>query len=1014
MPLPFAFVCDLLEQVQAQVRTPNKEKHRDLQRDAIWRWFSKHREMIDHPDTHVSALFSTLLPDKRTDRVYGIQAPSLRQIVCRALCLGASRITQLQRYEQPGSGVDLADCISAILTETPSPLYCKERPVTVEEVDSLLNSVASRCTFSSPAVRFSRSASSSGNREDLGRIYLRLSATEAKWFTRLVLKTYDPVILDPMLVYSAYDGRLGMVLMAQDNFSVALDTLQKIRAPQPRGVARDDLANLIKPILGTKVSRQFWRKGRSIKHCIDMCRGRVSCEKKMDGEYCQVHVDLSKGPRCIQIFSKSAKDSTEDRAALTLHQEGRISPFHKIRKHVSRSGRFINVEQDSPPDPDEHLMIVYYDVLLIDDESLLGLRQTERFKRLEQLICRRRGHAEIVERQIIDLAGPSGASDLRRAFAASITSRSEGLVLKPDAPYFDFTASRNPLTGSPIKLKKEYIGTFGDIGDFAVVGASYNPVKARTYQIPGLKYTHFYIACLTNKEDVQRHRCRPHFTVVEYVELNETLLRMVVFSANPESVPIEENEAIGLRIPARIMSEKPPTMVFPTPLVFDVRCFSFDKQGNAGFWSPRFPGVTKVHLDRDYLDTITFTELQTMAENAVTVPEMEDSQELLDWIARLEGADPRGIPVDAATQSTISSMATPSPRARSARASESPAAERRQNPLKRLQLLPPVLEEEQPRGPLTPPTSSVLTAYQLTPGRAQATTPKGKGTNEHHFAHNADSPLFHPKKRKSNTSPTYPTRLQSPSPHETCQPSQGRTPLADVGVNTSQTLNKTPAPQPSDLLPVSDKQIERRTTDTTSGVTVHPILPEKDVSSQARLASTPPLHGRRDVYGMGPQPQKPTSCRYVGRGCMLGSRDFLLSPWVAKQARITEKLLPAHGITRWATDPREWLKHSQTTSAHDVPRVSTSGQQERHGTPAPAKRRRKVCFVERKRGDATRDLFLYIEKVNLRLPDGGREWVEVYDWRVLEEMTRHEDSSDGPLRKATRKGIWEKWWVGLA
>lgn len=199
----------------------------------------------------------------------------------------------------------------------PSPLYCKERPVTVEEVDAILHSVASKCIFSSPAVRFSQS-SDVGSRKDLGRLYLRLSATEAKWFTRLILKTYEPVVLDPMLVYRAYDGRLGMVLKVQEDFNVALDTLQKLRTPQSPGVVRGDLANQIKPILGTKVSRQLWRKGRSLKHCIDMCDGRVSCEKKLDGEYCQVHVDLSKGSRCIQIFSKSGKDSTQDRAG--VHQ----------------------------------------------------------------------------------------------------------------------------------------------------------------------------------------------------------------------------------------------------------------------------------------------------------------------------------------------------------------------------------------------------------------------------------------------------------------------------------------------------------------------------------------------------------------------------------------------------------------------------------------------------------------------------------------------------------------------
>lgn len=71
-----------------------------------------------------------------------------------------------------------------------------------------------------------------------------------------------------------------------------------------------------KPQLGIKIGRQPWIKGRSIKHCLDMGHGRMSVEEKIDGEYCQIHIDPNKGDRCIQIFSKSGKDSTEDRVAL--------------------------------------------------------------------------------------------------------------------------------------------------------------------------------------------------------------------------------------------------------------------------------------------------------------------------------------------------------------------------------------------------------------------------------------------------------------------------------------------------------------------------------------------------------------------------------------------------------------------------------------------------------------------------------------------------------------------------
>lgn len=98
-------------------------------------------------------------------------------------------------------------------------------------------------------------------------------------------------------------------------------------------------------------------------------------ERKYDGVYCQIHIDLSKHPN-IQIFSKGGKDSTMDR--LGVHEalrdalrigspkckfskrcilegellvwsdkHGRIMDFHKLRKFISRCGTFIGMENDS-------------------------------------------------------------------------------------------------------------------------------------------------------------------------------------------------------------------------------------------------------------------------------------------------------------------------------------------------------------------------------------------------------------------------------------------------------------------------------------------------------------------------------------------------------------------------------------------------------------------------------------------------------------------------------------------
>jgi DNA ligase-4 len=87
---------------------------------ALIAWFTRHRSCINAPDTDLAALLSTLLPEKRTDRVYCIQANGLERIVGRGLMLGSSRLKELAIYKQPGLGLDLADCVERILNVTVS------------------------------------------------------------------------------------------------------------------------------------------------------------------------------------------------------------------------------------------------------------------------------------------------------------------------------------------------------------------------------------------------------------------------------------------------------------------------------------------------------------------------------------------------------------------------------------------------------------------------------------------------------------------------------------------------------------------------------------------------------------------------------------------------------------------------------------------------------------------------------------------------------------------------------
>lgn len=145
--------------------------------------------------------------------------------------------------------------------------------------------------------------------------YAQVTAVEAKWLTRLILKKLTIAELEPLDVYRSYHPLLPKALRIHDDFSTAV----RILRDNP-DIEAAELLEIVKPAVGIKVGRQPWFKARTPTHCAKMLQGKnVNVQEKLDGEYCQIHISMDKGAfGTIQIFSKSGKDSTEDRR--DLHQ----------------------------------------------------------------------------------------------------------------------------------------------------------------------------------------------------------------------------------------------------------------------------------------------------------------------------------------------------------------------------------------------------------------------------------------------------------------------------------------------------------------------------------------------------------------------------------------------------------------------------------------------------------------------------------------------------------------------
>ncbi len=652
-------------------------------------------------------------------------------------------------------------------------------------------------------------------------------------------------------------------------------------------------------------------------------------------------------------------------------------------------------------------MLMFFDILALDEEQVLALKQHERRRLLERVIRRIPGRADLAKYQVVRFSSPGSARELRNVFAKCITTRGEGLVMKPaDEPYFDFQNSRT-FRSCCIKLKKEAFGAFGDVGDFAIIGAAYDPVKAKTYRIPSLQWTDFYIGCLENKDDILRAGMKPRFVVVTTVSLGQQIMEALVHTLHIVSLPYGNTDHFNLRIENGINQGRKPSVIFTCPPVVDIRCFAFDKEGNTGFWTMRFPTVTRLHADRTFLDTMSFVELQQMAEIHKEIPK-DEAKEELRWIKLLETTDPRGVAVDASTQYTSSSAPTPpSPMQRLVEDSgqsqasffQEDNAERQQQDQKRDILIvdtSPLIADRVPSSTdsVESPMVGERRSSHLATFSSSCIQNAGLSSKRTRLAR-SESPVQRPKRQKVSDHP------KNPCPHSTALDKSAMTqstlshPLSDI---TFSSLNPRISPKLENISEAKVTQAEELTKGKSYLATRSPYPTPSEIDGSSNV-----LKGMQATKKFTPSPTRhrpvvetDTSkgngvCQQASGSCFFINCSFLLAPSVAAMSQLTEDLLHSHGAP-FILDPSLWLDSVVSPRRYSFTRNKT----------------RKLVLIEPSKAKETVQIFKAIQDLNLVKGDGKREWVEVYDFGIVECVTRME------FGKSVTYDIWRHFWIGAA
>lgn len=308
-------------------------------------------------------------------------------------------------------------------------------------------------------------------------------------------------------------------------------------------------------------------------------------------------------------------------------------------------------------------MVVFFDLLVLDDDVCVRKAHRERRLLLKDTVRAIGGRASIAEQVVLDFSHRDSPHRLERLFAKPIAQRWEGCVLKGcDDPYFSILQnSVDTTSGRWIKLKKDYIPGLGDTVDLALVGAKYMPQDANALKaIANLLWTHFFIGALVNKEAVLHHGATPRFRVMDVINRHcASLGNIQVLNQYGEFYacsPMSSEHGFHIEYGKPDLPQM--DVVFKTPFVVEMLGSGFERPSNARFYALRFPRITKIHWDRTFEYAVSFQELQDLADKARAVTAEDDSGEQEQWSKRIKlsnGKSQYAVPLEQSFASTTAS-----------------------------------------------------------------------------------------------------------------------------------------------------------------------------------------------------------------------------------------------------------------------------------------------------------------------------------------------------------------------
>ncbi|EFA81882.1 DNA ligase IV [Heterostelium album PN500] len=426
----------------------------------------------------------------------------------------------------------------------------------------------------------------------LKRLLRHTTATEQKWFVRIVLKEMKTGLSEKMILNFLHPDAMNLFNHTSSLRRVCQDIKGSGR-PLDYDGKTILIGQPIKPMLADRKPLE------TVLNAIE--EESFIVETKYDGERIQIHKQNDK----IKLYSRNSNDCTHIYSKLlnpiikecvTVENciiDGELLVWDTIVQRYEEFGKLKTLALNQTVDNvGKQLCFIAFDVLYVGDKSVVELPLSQRYAILKRCISAKSHQFEVSEHRVC-----SSKQEIVQLLDAAILAREEGIMVKR----LDSVYTPGERRDKWIKLKPEYLDGVGDDLDLVIVGGYYGSGVGRR----GGTISHFILGVpeLLEQQEGEEQQQKQLVTFKSFCKVGSGYTDSELRTLQERLTPHWQKRPLGN---VQFGTERPDVYIDPTAsFVLQIKAAQIviTEKYKVGF-TLRFPRVVKIRDDKQWSECL--------------------------------------------------------------------------------------------------------------------------------------------------------------------------------------------------------------------------------------------------------------------------------------------------------------------------------------------------------------------------------------------------------------------------